>query len=42
MYEFSIDWYARRGDPKWQPLTTEEAEQLFRRHGLRGKFWSLN
>jgi hypothetical protein len=41
MYEFSRDWYAHRTDPDWEPPTSEQAEELFSRHGLTGEFWSL-
>lgn len=41
MYELSRDWYANRMDEDWQPPSAEEAEAIFRRHGLTGEFWSL-
>lgn len=42
MYELSRDWYANRMHETWQPPTAEEAEAIFREHGLTGDFWRLS
>jgi hypothetical protein len=41
MFELSMDWYEGRMDVDWQPFTPEQAESLFAKHGLTGRFWSL-
>ncbi len=42
IFDMSVEWYARRLDEDWRPLTPEEASSLFARHGLVGDFWVLD
>ena len=42
MYDLSVEWYRGRMDEAWMPLSAAEAEGLFRRHGLTGRFWSFD
>ncbi|TLM99062.1 MAG: hypothetical protein FDZ75_00960 [Actinobacteria bacterium] len=41
LFELGRDWYATRFDVDWEPLTAEQATDLFAAHGLVGEFWSL-
>jgi hypothetical protein len=41
LYDLSLEWYATRLDPNWQPPDAAEAQRIFARHGLTGPFWSL-
>ena len=41
LYDLGREWYATRLDRDWQRPGPAEAEQIFRRHGLTGPFWSL-
>lgn len=40
-YDLSRTWYEDRAAVSWEPFGAEEAEAVFRRHGLVGPFWSL-
>lgn len=42
IYELSRDWYAGRMDEDWRPPGADQAEAMFRRHGLTGEFWTLS
>lgn len=41
IYDLSRTWYEDRAAVSWEPFGAEEAEAVFRRHGLLGPFWSL-
>ena len=41
VYDFARDWYGRHLDEDRRKWTTEEARQIFSRHGLTGPIWDV-
>ena len=41
-YEMSAAWYQGRLEEEWEPLSPNEATELWRAHGFDGDFWSLS
>lgn len=41
MFDLAGEWFGGRSDEGWRPPSAEQAEAMFRRHGLMGEFWSL-
>ncbi len=41
IWEFSREWYGRHLDQDWQKWSTDEASEMFARHGLEGPIWNL-
>ena len=39
---FARDWYGRHADANWTKWSTQEAAELFARHGLDGPIWALS
>jgi hypothetical protein len=35
-------WYSDRLKPDWRPMSTAQAESVFREVGLVGEFWKLS
>ena len=42
LWGFARDWYGAYLDTPWRKRTPQEAEAVFRRHGLTGPFWDLH
>ena len=42
IWNFARDWYGRHADAHWTKWSTQEAAELFARHGLDGPIWALS
>jgi len=41
LWGFARDWYGGYVNESWRKRSAEEAQRVFRRHGLTGPFWEL-
>lgn len=42
VWRFAREWYGRHAFPDWEKLSTDEAAEMFTRHGLTGPIWDLS
>ena len=41
IWNFAAEWYGRHADANWVKWSTQEASEIFARHGLTGPVWTL-